>query len=169
MKLGMKLLAAPLLTAAVVLTTGQISTWMLSTQAENGLMASRSSLDDFKTMASANQQLAEVHANVYRTVALIGSLDDDKIKSTRAELGKQLEGVKRVVSTLANSAATGAQLQTDIKNMLTLVDTYAKQSDAAINFASIDPNTGISAMQRAGATFKAVSYTHLTLPTNREV
>jgi methyl-accepting chemotaxis protein len=153
MKLGMKLLAAPLLTAAVVILTGQISTWMLNTQAEKGLMSSRSSLDDFKTMASANQQLAEVHANVYRTVAIVASLDDAKVKSTRADLGKQLDGVKRVVSTLADSAAD-AQLQNDIKSMLALVDAYAKQSDAAINFASIDPNTGISAMQRADASFK---------------
>ena len=153
MKLGMKLLAAPLLTAAVVIVTGQVSTWMLGTQAENGLMASRNSLEDFKTMASANQQLAEVHANVYRTVAIVASLDDAKVKSTRADLGKQLEGVKRVVGTLADSAAD-AQLQGDIKSMLALVDTYAKQADAAINFASIDPNTGISAMQRADASFR---------------
>lgn len=153
MKLGMKLLAAPLLTAAVVMLTGQISNWMLGKQAENGLTASRTSLDDFKTMASANQQLAEVHASVYRTVAIVASMDDAKVKSTRAELGKQLEGVKRVVNTLAEKS-TEAQLQGDIKGMLTLVDTYAKQADAAINFASIDPNTGISAMQRADATFR---------------
>lgn len=153
MKLGMKLLAAPMLTAAVVILTGQVSTWMLGTQAENGLMASRSSLEDFKTMASANQQLAEVHASVYRTVAIVASMEDAKVKSTRADLGKQLEGVKRVVSTLADNAPD-AQLQGDIKGMLTLLDNYAKQADSAINFASIDPNTGISAMQRADATFK---------------
>ena len=154
MKLGMKLLAAPLLTAAVVLLTGQISNYLQSRQADNGLSASRGSLDDFKTMAGANQQLAEIHANVYRTVAIVASLDDAKIKDSRAELGRQLGGVKRVVDALAQSNNDDAKLQTDTKGMVTLVDTYAKQADAAINFASIDPNTGISAMQRADATFK---------------
>ena len=154
MKLGMKLLAAPLLTAAVVLLTGQISNYFQSSQADASLSASRGSLDDFKTMAGANQQLSEVHANVYRTVAIVASLDDAKVKEARADVVRQLDGVKRVIQALAQSNAADAQLQDNIKAMTALVDTYAKQSDAAINFASIDPNTGISAMQRADASFK---------------
>ena len=154
MKLGMKLLAAPLLTAVVVLLAGQINSYLLQGQAEAGLNASRSSLDDFKTMASANQQLAEVHAGIYRTVAIIGSMEDDKVKALRADFAKQLAGTRRIVETLTTGDAASQELQQSGKTMLALVDTYAKQSDAAIKFASIDPNTGISAMQRADATFK---------------
>ena len=153
MKLGMKLLAAPLLTAAVVLIAGQVNTYLLNGQAENGLTASRSSLDDFKTMANANQQIAEVHANVYRTVAIVGSLDDDKVKSLRAEFAKELEGVKRVVGTVAQNGMEGSD-PVDTKAIETLLATYAKQADSAINFATIDPNTGIAGMQRAEVTFK---------------
>jgi methyl-accepting chemotaxis protein len=150
----MKLLAAPLLTAAVVLLTGQVSNFLLNTQAETSLQASRSSLEDFKTMAGSNQQLAEVHANVYRTVAIVASLEDAKIKSIRGDLATQLAGVKRVVESLANGSGDGEQIKADTKAIVTLIDTYAKQADAAINFASIDANTGIAAMQRADATFK---------------
>jgi methyl-accepting chemotaxis protein len=154
MKLGMKLLAAPLLTAVLVLLAGQVSTYLLHGQSQAGLDASRGSLEDFKTMANANQQIAEIHAKVYRTVAIVGSMDDAAVKAQRAEFTKQLEGVKRVVAALADGSTTDAELQQDIKAVLALVDNYAKQADAAIKFSSIDPNTGISAMQRADTTFK---------------
>jgi methyl-accepting chemotaxis protein len=154
MKLGMKLLAAPLLTAAVVLLTGQVSNYLLNAQAETSLQSSRSSLENFKTMAASNQQLAEVHANVYRTVAIVASLDDAKIKSIRSDLATQLAGVKRVVESLANGAKDGDHIHADTKAIVTLIDVYAKQADSAINFASIDANTGIAAMQRADASFK---------------
>ncbi len=151
MKLGMKLLAAPLLTAVVVLAAGQINTYLLNRQAEEGLRASRNSLQDFKTMADANQQMAEVHAGVYRTVALIASLEDDKVKSLRAEFAKQLDKVKQLVHALAEKNSSEAA---NIQAIETLIGTYAKQADAAINFASMDPNTGVAAMQRADITFK---------------
>jgi methyl-accepting chemotaxis protein len=154
MKLGMKLLAAPLLTAAVVLLAGQVNTYLLAAQAEQGLVSSRGSLDNFKTMASANQQMAEVHANVYRTVALIASLDDAKVKSLRAEFSTQLTGVKRVVEAVSTGEEPDAELKQNVDKIQALIDTYTKQSDAAINFAAIDPNTGIVSMQRADATFK---------------
>jgi methyl-accepting chemotaxis protein len=157
MKLGMKLLAAPLLTAVVVVLSGQINTYLLGVQAEQGLTSARASLDDFKTMATANQQVAEVHANVYRTVALIGSLEDAKVKSLRGDFAKELEGVKRVIEGVAAGEMADETLQKEIKSAQVLVDTYAKQVDAAINFASMDPNTGIAAMGRADVTFKELS------------
>jgi uncharacterized protein (DUF2235 family) len=132
----------------VVLIAGQISTYLLNGQAQAGLASSRSSLADFKTTASANQQLAEVHANVYRTVAIVGSLEDDKIKLLRADFGKQLDSVKHMVDTLTTGADDDEQLQKDGKATLALIDIYAKQADAAIKFSSVDANTGIAAMQR---------------------
>jgi methyl-accepting chemotaxis protein len=154
MKLGMKLLAAPLLTAVVVVFSGQVNTYLLGVQSEQGLASSRGSLDDFKTMANASQKIAEVHANVYRTVALVASLDDAKVKSLRGEFSKQLNDVKRVVEGVTSGETSDAQLVKDVKTVQILVDTYAKQADAAINFAAIDPNTGIVSMQRADTTFK---------------
>ncbi len=154
MKLGYKLLAAPLLTAVVVIAAGQMNGYLQSVQADKGLASSQVSLDLFKTMASAQQQMAEVHAGVYRTVALIDSLDEAKVKAVRADASAQLAGVQRVVEGLATNADIDAKVQGDIKAAAALVATYAKQADAAINFAQMDANTGIGAMQRAEVTFK---------------
>jgi methyl-accepting chemotaxis protein len=154
MKLGYKLLAAPLMTAVVVIAAGQINGYLQNVQAEKGLASSQVSLDLFKTMSGAQQQMAEVHAGVYRTVALIDSLDETKVKSIRADVATQLAGVKRVVDSLAGNAELDAKVQGDIKAAAELVGTYTKQADAAINFAQMDANTGIGAMQRAEVTFK---------------
>lgn len=159
MKLGHKLLAAPLMTAVVVIAAGQINGFLQNRQAEDGLTTLRSSLDDFKTLTDAQQQMAQVNTSVYRTVALIASLDDDKVKAQRASLVSQLDGVKRVIGSVADNAKVDADTQAKIKTAASLVDTYAKQADAAINFASMDPNTGIAAMQRAEKTFKTLTET----------
>jgi len=154
MKLGYKLLAAPLLTAVLVIAVGQTNGYLQHVQAEKGLTSSQASLENFKTMANAQQQMAEVHASVYRTVALIDSLDEAKVKAVRADFANQLAGVKRVVESLASTPDLDTKTQDDIKAAAELVATYAKQADAAINFSMMDANTGIGAMQRAELTFK---------------
>jgi methyl-accepting chemotaxis protein len=157
MKLGFKLLAAPLLTAVVVIAVGQINGYLQNVQAEKGLTSSQDSLDLFKTMGNVQLQMAEVHAGVYRTVALIDSLDQAKVKAVRADFGTQLAGVKRVVESIANDAEMDANIQGDVKAAAELVGTYTKQADAAINFAQLDANTGVAAMQRAELTFKQLN------------
>ena len=154
MKLGFKLLAGPLVTAVVVILAGQMGNWFQNNQSAVGLSASRASLDDFKTMATAQQQMAEVNAGVYRTVALMASLDEATVKAARADTIKQLEGVKRVIESLVQNSNMDDKVQLEVKSALALVDTFSKQADAAIKFAEIDPNTGVSAMKRADLTFK---------------
>ena len=159
MKLGMKLLAAPLLTAVVVLLSGQINTVLMTQAAHTGQESSKASLEDFKTVASVEQQLASVHTSVYRTVALIASLDDPKIKTFREDLARQLAGIKRVSGLLAEGPGADASLRAAVAEVAQHIDKYAKQADSAIDLSSVDPNTGIAAMQGADATFVALSKT----------
>lgn len=157
MKLGLKLLAAPLLTAAVVLLAGQINTYLLSGQAQSSLAISRTSLEGFKTMAAAQQQIGEVHSSVYRTVALIASMGEGKVKTVRAGFGQQLAGVKRVIAGLSSGSASSDAQQSDVKTALALIDKYAKEVDDAVRLALEDPNTSLSALERSDVLFKELS------------
>ena len=157
MKLGLKLLAAPLLTAVVVLFTGQINALLMTQAADKGLISSKDSLDDFKTMATVQQQLGKIHASTYRMLTLMGSLDDAKVKAFRADLATQLNDVKRVSGKLEDADNTNAPLRAAVAEVGKLVDKYAKQADSAIDLSSIDPNTGVAAMQGADDTFTALS------------
>jgi methyl-accepting chemotaxis protein len=168
MKLGMKLLAAPLLTAVAVLLSGQINTFLISQQADKGLASSQTSLEDFKAIANVQDQLGRVHASVYRIVSVIGSMDDAKIKAFRDDLSKQVGGIKLMSSSLLNSASADDELRKAVAEMNKEIDKYAKQADLAVDLSSVDPNTGISAMQNADGTFIALGKTISTVVAQRE-
>lgn len=168
MKLGLKLLAAPLLTAVVVLLAGQVNTYLLSAQAQQSLAVSRGSLENFKTMAIAQQQIGAVHSGVYRTVALIASMGDAKVTSMRTEFGQQLGNVKRVVDSISSGPAIDEPLQKDFRNVLAMVDKYAKEIDSAISLAKEDPNTSLAALERSDSIFKDLTKVSASMTTRME-
>ena len=157
MKLALKLLAAPLLTAIVVFGAGQVDSAVLSRAASANRATSANQLDDFRSLASAQEQVALVHAGVYRTVALIDSLDEPKIKAYRADLAKQLAGVKRVAAGVIDSRRSDEALVASVATLDKQIDKYLAQADSAIDLSSVDPNTGIAAMQGADATFTVLT------------
>ncbi|MEO5794697.1 MAG: methyl-accepting chemotaxis protein [Rhodoferax sp.] len=159
MKLGLKLLAAPLLTAVVVLFAGQINAQLMGQETSKGLASSASSLVDFKTIAQVQLQLGQVHSSVYKTLTLIGSMDDAKTKAFRTELAAQLDGIKRVATALVGNESGSAELQASVANLGKQISSYGKQTDSAIDLASVDPNTGVAAMQNADATFSSLNQT----------
>ena len=168
MKLGMKLLAAPLLTAVVVMLSGQINVVLMGREADKGQASSAASLDDFKTVANVQQQLGQLHTSVYKTVALIGSLDDAKVKAFRGDLVKQLDGIKRVSGVLAQAPGADDALRNAVAEIDKQLDKYGKQADAAIDLSSVDPNTGIAAMLGADATFADLSKTMSSIVSRSE-
>jgi methyl-accepting chemotaxis protein len=159
MKLASKLLAAPLLTAVVVFSAGQINALMMSRAASANGAGFEAQLQDYRTLDSAQEQVSQVHIGVYRTMALIASLDEPKIKAYRADLARQMGGVKRVVSVIVESHGGDAELRDVAARFGKQIDTYQAQADSAIDLASVDPNTGIAAMQGADSTFAGLSKT----------
>ncbi len=161
MKLGPKLIAAPLATALVVLAFAQASGWLQLRDAEEGHRAFHERLEDFKTLSSVQEQLGQVHAGVYRTVALVASLDEGKVNAFRAALKQQLDGAKRTFSAVGNEDGrmTDPALKAAVAQAAAQIDTYRQQADNAVDMATVDPNTGISAMQSADASYAALAKT----------
>ena len=153
MKLGLKLLSAPLLTAVVMLGAGQIDAVLSAHNAAAERTAEQARLNHLKTVSGLQDQLSLAHASVYRTLTLIASLNDSQIKGIRAELAQQLERIKRSFAAVAAGYPQDATLQTAVAEIAVIVDSYGKQTDAAIDLSSVDPNTGVAAMQTADATF----------------
>ena len=157
MKLGLKLLAAPVLTAVVVFSMASLNTALLSREAVKNSEGFRNGMESFRTITSVQDQMGQLHAGVYRTVALIGSLDEPKIKAFRESAGNQLDGLKRTLAALSDGSGGDAELAASIKSTTAQIDKYRGQADSAIDLASVDPNTGIAAMQGADETFGALS------------
>jgi methyl-accepting chemotaxis protein len=95
---------------------------------------------------------------VYRTVSVIGAMDEVKVKAIRTDLARQLEGIKRVVSAMASADADGGS-RTAVADLSRQIDQYAVQADSSIEIAAGDPVTGIASMQAADATFTTVAKT----------
>ncbi|MDD2880015.1 MAG: methyl-accepting chemotaxis protein [Rhodoferax sp.] len=159
MKLSIKLLLAPLLTAIVLLAFGQINAFLMTRAADANEVGFKAGLENFKTMADVQHQLGLIHSGIYRTLGLIGSMDDAKVAAFRADVAKQLSGVSRVASALAQSQTNNAKFQTDMAGVVAQITKYAGQADSAIDLSSVDPNTGIAAMQTADSTFIALNKT----------
>ena len=168
MKLGTKLLIAPLLTAAAVVLSSQVNSVLMDramVQMQEGAYARQA---HFKALADVQQQLGQVHASVYRTVGVIGSMDDAKVQAFRAEEAKQVGSIKRGVSALANDLGADSKLAAGVAEIDKQLTSYAKQADSAVDLASVDPNTGIAAMQSADSTFLKLEKTSAEIVANVE-
>jgi methyl-accepting chemotaxis protein len=157
MKLGPKLLAAPLATALVVLAAGQAGNWATLHESAVTRAALQQQLADFKSVAEVQQGLARLHAGVYRTLTVIGSLDDAKVKAVRADLKTRLAGAKQALAAVAAGGGADTALRQAVAQAGTEIDKYGKQADNAIDMSGVDPNTGVAAMQSADTSFGDVA------------
>jgi len=157
MKLGIKLLAAPLLTAVVVLLAGQINSFLMARDADKIQAQFSVSQADFKALAGVQQQLGLLHAGVYRMVGLIGSMDEPKINAFRADVAKQIGDMKQVANARAQAVTAHDEDRAELAEITKQLVVYAKQADSAIDLSSVDANTGIAAMQSADSAFTALS------------
>ena len=153
MKLSTKLLLAPLLTAIVLILFGQINAWLMTRAADQIHDGFSVSLDEFKAVSRMQQQVGVIHASVYRNLGLIGSLDEAKISAIRQDVAKQLRAVQQSADTLTQTTGMPAEIKSVLTDVQRQIDQYAKDADLAIDLSSIDPNTGIAAMQSADAKF----------------
>jgi methyl-accepting chemotaxis protein len=157
MKLSMKLLLAPLLTAVVLLIGIQINNYLISRSADLASATFQRDLESFKSMADVQQQISRIHSGVYRNLGVIGSMDDAKIGAIRKELSTQLREVKGDLDKFTSLEAANPETQKRVTAINVSIDKYAKEADSAIDLSSVDPNTGIAAMQSADATFVSLS------------
>ena len=157
MKLGHKLLLAPLLTALVLFGAGQLNAVLTARQATAAQVTMAEQIGIFKKLSASQEQLSQAHADAYRTVALVASLDDAKVKAARAGLVQRMGEIKTELKSLTTDA--DAELARIAVAAVGLVDAYVKHADSAIDMATVDPNTGIVAMQGADAAYAGMAKT----------
>jgi methyl-accepting chemotaxis protein len=152
MKLAHKLLLAPVLTAAVLLGIAQLNAFLNTRQATATQTVFAGQIGVFKALSAAQQRLAQTHADVYRTVALVASLDDAQVKSRRADLAQRMADIKLALQSLSRGGAD-ADLVKIASDAALLINRYVKEADGAIDMATVDPNTGVAAMQTADVVY----------------
>ena len=159
MKLSLKLIAAPLLTAVVALGSGALYGGLTSRDAAQARASAAQDLDHFKTLSNAQEQMAQVRAEVFRTLTIIASMEEDKVKAFRADLAKQLTGVAGLVQTLAAELGDDAEIKQHGAAAEPLFKQYLSRCDKAIDLSGMDPNVGIGAMKAAEESYAGAAKT----------
>ncbi|MDB5846892.1 MAG: hypothetical protein JWP29_644 [Rhodoferax sp.] len=157
MRLATKLLAAPLLTASIVFGVGQVNGLVLGRAATTNQAIATAQLADVGAIADLRQQSALLHISVYRTVTLIASMDEAEVNKFRADLVLRIKDLERKLALAMASHGSEADLQDLLRKFNQLADQYLAQADSAIDLSSVDPNTGIAALQGANASYEAMS------------
>ncbi len=149
MQLRFTLLLAPVLTAIVVLAAGQADAWFLTKSSNSAQSDAKKQLNQFKAINDVQDGLSKVHTGLYRTMAIVGSMDDNKIAGYRQELAGNVMALDKPLAQLSSGEWAKATVDAGSQGLML----YLKQADSAIDLASVDPNTGVAALQTADATF----------------
>ena len=157
MKIGPKLLAAPLLTAVVALASGALYGVLTQRDAAQNHHAVVRDAGQFKALAQAQEQVSQARAEVFRTLTIISSLEDDKVKRFRTDLAQRLQAVQRTVSALPAQADDDADIGRLSAAVLPHLAQYLARCDKAIDLSGMDPNIGIGAMRAAEESYTAVA------------
>ncbi len=159
MKLGFRLMIAPVCSAAVLLAAGQTDAWMQSRAAEQARTHFSEHQKVLDGLRGAEAHVAEVHAGAYRTMSIIGSLDDAAMKQYLQRLDKQLSDVSALIEQTGKASDASADVQGAAQAAVKQLLSYRKQVASAMDMASVDANTGVAAMQSADASFKELAKT----------
>jgi methyl-accepting chemotaxis protein len=157
MKLGHKLLLAPVVTAVVVLVAGQADSWLLSRSGERALAGYGEHIGEVRALGSLQSQVNQGHVEVYRTMTIIGSLDEPTIQARRKDVVTRKDAVIAALDKHIANEPTGSELLPGLEAAKLQLNAYAKKTDAALDLASVDPNTGVAAMQGADEAYAALA------------
>ena len=158
MKLRMKLMLAPAVTGAMLALTLGTSIWVLNAYQQRSEAAHKQVLGAFTKVAGVQSQLSELHTQLYRTVTIAASLDEKTITAARNQQGGKLAAIA-TEATKAAEASSDDVVRSNLGSFVTQIANYRKTADRAIDLSSVDPNTGVAALQSADTDFKAMNTT----------
>ncbi|MYN37829.1 HAMP domain-containing protein [Duganella sp. FT109W] len=151
MKIAHKLLIVPAAALTALLCVGILS--YLSMQENERRMQSLKDVT-FNALQQASQQsiaLGQLHAATYARIAIAGSLSEDELKRYGEQTSTGLVAISKELTEL--KALPGA---TEAAQALPLVEQYRASVVQALDLASMDPNTGVAAMQQADGHYQQV-------------
>ncbi|MFN3303217.1 MAG: methyl-accepting chemotaxis protein [Roseateles sp.] len=151
------MLLPPMAALAVVLAIGLGGNMYSLREVVAANQAGQQRNEVFMTMVSVQTQIGEMHGGVFRTIALMASLDEPRVKALREQLRQQVEGLARTLDALTGMPGTPAETEALVKAAQPLLKAYLAKADGAIDLASVDPNTGVAAMQDAEARYKELA------------
>jgi methyl-accepting chemotaxis protein len=155
-KLKHKLMLGPWITAAMLLVAVGACAGVFShyTSASNAQQHEARATES--TLQQATEQLGTELIGLYRTMAIIDSVKEPKIKEQRRDVALQTQAqIKRVadIAKASGDPAAAAAAQSIEQSAVKFI----KAADMALDMGSVDANTGVAALQTADAEYKQLA------------
>ncbi len=158
MKLQKKLMVAPVAILTVQALSFTALLWVFQGYKSQSLANNERKSTSIESISAIQYRMASQHAGLYRTVAISGSLDDKALQTLREERLSKLNGFSEIV--LKEAAQNHGEKMGDMaKRFAEQAQQYGKMADEVIDLSTIDPNTGVAAMQTADAKFAEIDGT----------
>ena len=142
-----------MLAAGVALAAGGVYGVLAHQAAVHSRATLVEDIDDFKTAVKVQDQLGQLHASVYRTLAILNSLDDHQTKAFAEQLAQRIAQAQLSAASMVDDAATDASLKQAVAAAVPLFDRYRQLAGKAIEMAVVDTNMGVAAMHAAEKTY----------------
>ncbi|MES2742950.1 MAG: methyl-accepting chemotaxis protein [Pseudomonadota bacterium] len=149
MKIAHKIFIAPLAAMLLLGVLGFTSITLMNRQGQSALALGEVTVAGFKSGSAQSIALGQIHSRVYALVATIASLDEQATKTATATLARQIDEVAGALGQMQRIPV----LKNAVANVLPTLAEYKKAVMDAIDLASVDPNTGVAAMQTATAKY----------------
>lgn len=156
MKLGVRLLIAPIVTALVGLGGGQINLYLTNRAQQDTLKTYQQSIEEFRLLTDAQLRLGVVHDGVFRVMTIIGSMQEKDLGDFNARFFKEVTAINTFFQSMADKPGM-AQEKLALDDLITVLGRYERQAGDALDLASVDPNTGVAALQTADSTYLDLS------------
>jgi methyl-accepting chemotaxis protein len=157
MKLSHKLILAPVITAIVVLATGQLSTYLSGRAAQATAARLGDQVEQFQALADVQDQVGRIHVDVYRLMTIIGSVEEAKTLALRKSMAERSQAMQGALNTLGEKVPAESPVREELKTATVQIAELVKRADSAIDLGSVDPNTGVAAMQGADEAYGKLS------------
>lgn len=142
MKLKTRLMLVPALGTTLMLATVSASIALYGRFETAASEAQAEALEEQRALLRLGSQVTDQRVQLYRVMALMASLDEAQVRAARRTLAERLSGLVKDAGQLAQNG--GAEHG---KRLASLLQRLAKSADQAIDLATVDPNTGVAALQ----------------------
>jgi methyl-accepting chemotaxis protein len=135
---------------------GAMSYGVLTRQQSTMVELFNNRIGNYQLAANSAQEIGEVHSNVYRLFTWLANLKEDKIKQITDEQKAKMDALTRTISQFAARPGLDAGERKIAEGIVKKLVKYKSDVDMAIDMASVDFNTGMSAMQSADSGFQGI-------------
>jgi methyl-accepting chemotaxis protein len=156
MKIWHKILVAPGLAIVFLLGFGAISYGVVDRQNVALEDLAKKRLAGVVVATDAEQDIGEVHANVYRLFTWITNLSEDKVKKATNEQKAKVDAVVASLTKFRDQAFLTPEERKRVDAVLPMLVKYRKLADDAIDTSTGDVSTGAMMMQNADSQYQSM-------------